>query len=1213
MTMVMVGLPAMMVGCPSSDSGSGPDVPSGVCAANDECQAGEICSAGVCTPGSCDPSLELSCGPTPEGQERNAYCCKTWQNCNVVTLQCERDPAAVGIGCPPTEPDCRACEDNEDCGLGSFCSSGRCFEFDGRTTCQDSFQCAGGQRCDRTEFVCVPDNGGCNFCSEDFRELCCEEGTELCNNESGQCSSITDEMECTVETQADDCRPLEFCNSVGQCVQCDSDDDCGLETLRCNVATGTCFSPAGSCDSNDDCPNQQVCAISSGQCVFAECRDDGDCTSNFQYDQRYRCDIDSYACFLPPATCTEADEPNDSTNEALETTLLTGYSGVLCRGDADVISFPVQALKAYSVTVTVSDPVSEFFFGNSNEALSVELLDASGGVASGASIFEENSPVRVRAATGENVADGARFYVRFVSSTAVDYDRWRYSVVIQEADYNADADCTAQGQMGQEPNNDFAGATPLQLGTPFAGTRCGVTDADFFRVDVPLQTGLNVVVDDFSSAIGNLQVEVFDAPSNGDRVASSNVSTEREEANAPEGPTTFYIKVSLADTDALQNQTYQITLTAKPRSEDCVNDLGENDDALANAQIVPALVVGTPYTLDDVIRCNNQDVDHFSFTMPANAAGNVGIRFNQAEGNLRLALLSNTGTSIESSDTSTAANGSEAVVVPVQTMDVTYVVRVQGPTTGGLSAQRYDLAIGTYDAAVCLANEPEDDGTVGAARCVGAADHPSCDEATRWALLPDDGVDLAACVAATGVPQPANCGRMCGNEDKDYYRLGLLELGQSVESEVVFDPAQGQLNARLFSLNNNSPSPVGAFVGDEDDGVADGVIHLARATSVSGQRKQHVILVGPTGGLGHEGQAYLFHVALGGACTPDSNEDGANEGNGTSATATLVESTSTTEASLCVGDTDVFETILLANETLEATLAGPAGAQLRIGTRPADLDDAPVTVSGPVDAAAANPAVVRYTSPRLQQVYVFIKRDQADAIGNYTLSLTTDGMTVDPCMPDPNAVACPTGDADGDGTNNTDDSDDADPCVPSTAAAACGAGDADGDGTNDAADPDSNDACVPNNAVLACGTADADGDGTNNAADPDSNDACVPNNTVLACGTADADGDGVNNAADPNDADPCIPNACASLGTNASVYTRPATIVVTHPLTGGTDWVSIAVVGASATGYVLWSYTDGDNQLSFDAALLNPGTYVVRTHVNDQPEIVAESASFEVR
>jgi hypothetical protein len=130
-------------------------------------------------------------------------------------------------------------------------------------------------------------------------------------------------------------------------------------------------------------------------------------------------------------------------------------------------------------------------------------------------------------------------------------------------------------------------------------------------------------------------------------------------------------------------------------------------------------------------------------------------------------------------------------------------------------------------------------------------------------------------------------------------------------------------------------------------------------------------------------------------------------------------------------------------------------------------------------------------------------------------------------------------DTDNDGTPDyLDDDDDGDGVLTSNEP-----GDADASGTPDRLEP-----CTPDAQSLACPTGDPDGDGTPNDTDPDPNDPCVPDANALACDTGDGDGDGLTNGAermlgtDPNSADSdgdglcdgsvAVANVCAA-GENA--------------------------------------------------------------------------------
>lgn len=358
-------LPFLLLGvlglaaCPEQGGGTVVDTPLlQACEDNAQCAAGNLCIAGECRLAACDPAVEAVCGADATG-ERPTSCCKVFEDCNAITFTCERDPDAIGIGCPPGEDACIPCEENGDCvedlGFSSFCSGGRCFAQAGLQNCTQDFQCQPDERCDRFEFFCVPDNGGCRFCGPDFPELCCETG-QACDVESGTCVDIGD-AECTPATVADDCRRGQQCDPNGRCVQCIGNDDCGPGT-ECNPATGLCVGTASRCSVDDDCTAPLRCI--NEQCSVAECDSNSDCS-----DSRARCE--EFSCVLPAAVCTEDDEPNNSTVEPTVLTLTGGYSGALCRGDQDFLSFPVQAQKRYTVTVTV--PSSAFPISGLNATL----------------------------------------------------------------------------------------------------------------------------------------------------------------------------------------------------------------------------------------------------------------------------------------------------------------------------------------------------------------------------------------------------------------------------------------------------------------------------------------------------------------------------------------------------------------------------------------------------------------------------------------------------------------------------------------------------------------------------------------------------------------------------------------------------------------------------------------------------------------------------
>jgi hypothetical protein len=1133
----LLGVVAVVVSaCPRGGGGNVIDTPQLVsCEADEECPTGNLCIAGECRIGACNPAVEALCGPDASGP-RPESCCKVFENCNGLTLTCERDPAAVGIGCPPGEDECIPCTESGDCvadlGFSSFCSGGRCFAQAGLTACSQDFQCATDERCDRTEFFCVKDNGGCRFCGEDFPELCCENG-QACDVESGTCVDIGD-RECTVETVQDDCRAGQLCDGNGRCVQCIGNDDCGPGT-ECNPATGLCVGTATRCVEDGDCPSTLRCIDES--CGVPECESDNDCG-----DSRENCE--NFRCVLPPASCTENDEPNNTPDAAIVLpSVAAGYGGKLCRGDQDFVSFPVQGQKRYTVTVTTTAAPAT--------GLAVTLFNTASEVESAATFASQPLNVVVVGVTA--IDESGRFVLAINTGSNTERDEWAYTINIREDDASPEADCSADAQAGQEPNNDFATATVLAPdGAPVAFTRCGTNDADLFAITVPELNGVEVTLDGFQNAEGNLNLELYRAPSSSQVAARATTTANTEVVTAPEGTATYYAKVLLASASGvLQNQSYTIHARPVPRPADCAADVGENDASTSTAStLLTTTTDGLVQGSTTALRCNPQDVDHVAFTVPAQLGGVLRLSFEQARGDLRLDLLDAQGTQLNSSNTSSQASGVEAVDVPVADTERTYYARIQlgSSTATSITAQPWELALTTFTAAQCAISEPSSDGTFATGRCVGEFTSTT---ACNGARLPLPLVsDLSACANDDSLP---GCGRSCGNGDVDVYRVGPLGTGRTVQATLRFDPTAGDLALQLAKMSGTTQQTVGSVHRDTDH---DGVIEFEQ--TISGSSLEHLLLVKLDGNVGHAAQPYSLSVDVTGACVADAN-DTTTPGNATPATSTSLRATpaydqanEVVNASLCTGttsDVDVYQLIALQNETITVSVAGLEGVRLQVGTRPTNLTTPAITLPGGTSTAGADKlAKVTFTSATFQTIYLTLDRSGTADVGTYVLTLDYtqpvdgdgDGVTddagdpddADACVPSALAATC---DGDGDGTLVGADADDNDACVPTADEGAC---DFDGDGTANAEDDDIDndgepnatdaadlDPCAPNANAPACAAGDADGDGTTNADDVDDADPCVPDGDVIACDTGDFDGDGEPNATDADDNDVCVPTA----------------------------------------------------------------------------------------
>ena len=960
--------------CDGAQSGTGVIAPTDRqnCEKQSDCtEEGFICKGGICRPGECVAALQDQCGPGADPVEVEPYCCAAWQVCSDVANECVPNPDAP-IG--------NQCVESVDCpGIGEFCSGGTCYDPAGHDVCTASFQCPADERCDLTVDLCVPDKGGCNFC-DSFPELCCEEGF-LCDTETSFCEPIG-EAECTT---VEDCRSNELCDDFGRCVQCITDDDCGPGTT-CNPATGSCRSASNACEGPDDCPFPKQCATALDECVTPQCLDDDDCT-----DPRDVCDLTVFKCLLPPATCPETDEPNDTIGTASAAT--SGYAATLCRGNTDHLSFAVLPDKRYQIKVDFADYTAG---GNS-----VTVLSQSGSLIVSEAVNPALTFVTVEFVTAEDLTDTTH-YLRIVGDST-SADLWPYTVEIIEEDAPDQLTCAQEVAQNIEPNDDFATATEIGPGlTGFA--RCTSDDLDFYKIVVPPQNGIEVTVT-FDNDLGDMALKLYDAPDANSEVDSSDGwGADVETVSAAEGPTTFYLRVSLYSLigTGTDGQPYSINVTLVPRPQTCLdNDINEpGDDAFATAG---GLEPNTPVT---ALRCVPSDVDYFTFTLADSEGGGVGIDFDHTQGDLRLDLYDDTETLIDSSNTSTSTDGTESIEIPFAAGARTFTARVRLNGTSGDVGQPYTIYASAYDATQCLLSEATPNDTLLLGQCIGtfATDFP-CEGQIHTSLFP--GPALATCQSTT--VDVSGCGTACGASDQDWYRVGTLNDGQLLRARLEYDPGpvenpNGRLGLMLVRANYNMTGTT--TVAFDNNVNNDGVIEIATnaPTVAPAFAREYAVVVVPQGTAGFNALPYALEVEVGAACAVDSEEP--NEVSGQSALirpgATAgVAYTEDFNRSRCAFDTDVYELIGFTNETITATVVGPAGLTVDIGTRPADYADLPDTFTpggAGIDPGAGCVLPVgpqqgcvqaQITNPAAQQIFVTVgAADDLSSIGDYTLRVT---------------------------------------------------------------------------------------------------------------------------------------------------------------------------------------------------------------------------------
>ncbi|MET0341097.1 MAG: hypothetical protein ABW252_08840 [Polyangiales bacterium] len=135
-----------------------------------------------------------------------------------------------------------------------------------------------------------------------------------------------------------------------------------------------------------------------------------------------------------------------------------------------------------------------------------------------------------------------------------------------------------------------------------------------------------------------------------------------------------------------------------------------------------------------------------------------------------------------------------------------------------------------------------------------------------------------------------------------------------------------------------------------------------------------------------------------------------------------------------------------------------------------------------------------------------------------------DPDRLDPCNPDPKVARCGRGDADQDGLSNGTECPTPPTCVDTNNDGTPDYldPDQDDDQVYDGTDSAPRDPCVPNPQALACSSGDLDRDGVVGSADPAPTDPCVPNPKVVVCRTGDADGDGLTNGTECPNVAACV-------------------------------------------------------------------------------------------
>lgn len=272
-----------------------------ICTSNDDCPAQYICNVikEVCVPETpCTSDAECA-APTP-------YCITGVGIC----AECRQDAHCSGATphCSPGGT-CEVCTTDNHCAAGEICQNNSCVLEDG---CESDADCEGGKHCDLTDhkcYTCVTDahcGGGGYVCEPDMHNCVSCYLDQHCTS-GDHC--YTGNFTCVECLEDSHCDAGEHCNiSSHACtdVVCTVDSDCVDEPMRpkCHVATGNCVQ----CLLHSDCGNYQWCRDFSCQ---SGCQTDAECEEKLGAD--YRCDVPNGDCFFAECMtdndCTSPDMP----------------------------------------------------------------------------------------------------------------------------------------------------------------------------------------------------------------------------------------------------------------------------------------------------------------------------------------------------------------------------------------------------------------------------------------------------------------------------------------------------------------------------------------------------------------------------------------------------------------------------------------------------------------------------------------------------------------------------------------------------------------------------------------------------------------------------------------------------------------------------------------------------------------------------------------
>ncbi len=763
--LALLGLFVFGIGC----GDSGPNTADGKkCVRTSECESGEHCGSGVCSPGA---------GTCAE------------------TTDCALDEYCLGDACLPS-----TCADTNDCGNGFVCIGFEC-----QSGCRNDDECGEGETCSS---AAVCEKTGCTTGSCPRFQSCDRSVTPSICEYNGDCES---DAEC-VAFGASVGDGEEYICSTGQqkCVikpPCGGDSDCKTREICEPRMDGRQVCRSG-CRDNDGCRAGQICDVNNLVCVNG-CNDETDCPdvgeTSFACVNRFciptcetrnDCSVGGQVCNGVPSTCKgcsadgqcPATDFCDFTKGATPEEEINPASGLCsplppsCPDDGfgsnddentpfAIAAFPYETTTDMAPLLCRSKQAGEWFgFAvSSNQVVEVELNYDTAFGNMDVALFRVGGGELVASArppTGEN-ADGGTETIRYGVELSGNFVvQVRGNLIVQNAPYDLKINVTAPAACvddALEPNDDLAPAA-IVAETDYSGLQVCGDDSDFYDLDVAQNQVLKITTV-APTNLGN--IDLFLRDSDGLIVKTAATSLDKEVLEVQIDDAGIYtLEVRVAGSVGIVDYD----LEWSQRDNNCADTFEPND-------VCPS---GKPLAAGVYQKLNVcDDGDWYEIQLLPLQEVTVKATYDRAvsAGDLDISLFG-------PNDCSTlVAAGQETQIANTTSVEEVFTYQA---TTGGLyNLQTFLFAgvQGEYDVEVTITDGPA---------CVDDNQEPNT--GTGNAL------EINRTNANAGTENIETGVRIC-DADEDWYKIDLID-GDVLEWQVSFLTAGGDLDIELIGPNN---------------------------------------------------------------------------------------------------------------------------------------------------------------------------------------------------------------------------------------------------------------------------------------------------------------------------------------------------------------------------------------------------------------------------